>query len=255
MAFVGVRELSRGISKTLDQLQRDREPVIITNHGRPVAALVSVDQHNLEDLVLAAAPEAARRRQAADDAIAAGQGTRLADVPSDDGDASGSFDPHSHEALLAQLKPVHERVLGWEPSDEVLHTAAESLVQIVASVLALLRPAEEDAQQVARRVEELNTDIYTRLWTHSFRDAVELRLEEMRREPGITAGGLVNERVVHATVASAADQLRAINAPLLASDTLSMETYEAGVAALVQFDEVAHHDQASREVTAEAAVS
>jgi prevent-host-death family protein len=252
MSFVGVRELSRGISKTLDKLQRDREPVIITNHGRPVAALVAVDQHNLEDLVLAATPEAARRREAADDAIAAGRGIRLGDIPGEDADVEGSFDPHSHAALLAHLKPAHERVLGWEPSDEVLGTAAVSVSEIVSSVVNTIRPTEDETQEVARRVEALNTDIYTRLWTHSFREAVELRLEEMRREPGVAGGGLVNEAVVRATVTSAAGQLRAINARLIASPALSMDTYEAGVAALVQFDEMAHHDHAPQELRAEA---
>jgi prevent-host-death family protein len=253
MAFVGIRELSREISKTLGRLEQDGEPVIITNHGRPVAALVAVDQHNLEDLVLAATPEAARRRRAADDAIAAGQGVRLADVSVEAGEADSSVgaQSQSHEALVAQLKPAHARLLGWEPSDQVLGRAAGSLSEIVLSVVNTISPTDADAPEVARRVEELNTEIYTRLWAHSLRDAVEVQLEEMTREPGVAGGGLANERVVEATVTNAADQLRAINARLVGSASLSMDAYEATVAALVDFDEMAHHDHAPHEVTAE----
>jgi prevent-host-death family protein len=220
MAFVGVRELSRGISKVLTKLAKDGEPVIITNHNRPVAALVAVDQSNLEDLVLAATPEAARRRTAASEAIAAGRGTRLADIPVEDGEELAE---PSTETIVAQLKPVHADVLGGEPSDDLLSYAAMIVGDVVENVVETIGAGGYVTASVVRRVEALNTDLYTRLLTH-------------RRQAA----------TVTVTVEDAAQQVRIINEPLMASGDFSINTYEACLAALVRFDEVAHHDMEIR---------
>lgn len=49
MRFASVRELSQNPSKFVDL----GEPVIITKHGRPVRALVPMDEGELEDFILA----------------------------------------------------------------------------------------------------------------------------------------------------------------------------------------------------------
>ncbi len=49
MRFASVRDLSQRPSKYLDL----KEPVIITKHGRPVRALVSMNEEDLEDFILA----------------------------------------------------------------------------------------------------------------------------------------------------------------------------------------------------------
>ena len=49
MKFASVRELSQKPSRFVDL----KEPVIITKHGKPVRALVSMDEEELEDFIVA----------------------------------------------------------------------------------------------------------------------------------------------------------------------------------------------------------
>ena len=49
MKFATVRELSQNPSQFVDL----KEPVVITKHGKPVRAMVSMDEEELEDFILA----------------------------------------------------------------------------------------------------------------------------------------------------------------------------------------------------------
>src|SRR5689334_20788138 len=106
MAFIGIRELSRRLSRVLDDLQEGGEPVVITKQGRPVAALVSVDAGEIESLVLSAATPFQKRREQADKAVAAGEAVRLSDVmPSlvapDDAHGAATRDSAAGELIAA----------------------------------------------------------------------------------------------------------------------------------------------------------
>ncbi len=78
MTTITIRDLSRRPSQVIDEVVRTGRPAIITRHGRPVTAIVALDPDQLEDFVLAHAPEFVRSRQAADADLRAGR-TRLAD--------------------------------------------------------------------------------------------------------------------------------------------------------------------------------
>jgi antitoxin (DNA-binding transcriptional repressor) of toxin-antitoxin stability system len=56
---IGVRQLTRETAAVLKQLESDREPVVITRQGRPVATLAAVNPDEVRDLVLGLAPELA----------------------------------------------------------------------------------------------------------------------------------------------------------------------------------------------------
>jgi prevent-host-death family protein len=73
MGTIGIRDLSRNASRVIDQVSSTGNPMIVTKHGRPVAAVVAVDADALEDFVLATAPEYAADRRAADRDLAAGR--------------------------------------------------------------------------------------------------------------------------------------------------------------------------------------
>ena len=49
MKFATVRELSQNPSRFVDL----REAVVITKHGKPVRAMISMDEEELEDFILA----------------------------------------------------------------------------------------------------------------------------------------------------------------------------------------------------------
>ena len=71
MGTIGIRDLSRNASQVIDQVSSTGSPMIVTKHGRPVAAVVAIDPDALEDFVLATAPEYAADRRAADRDLAA----------------------------------------------------------------------------------------------------------------------------------------------------------------------------------------
>lgn len=73
MGTIGIRDLSRNASRVIDQVSSTGSPMIVTKHGRPVAALVAVDPEALEDFVLATAPEYVAARRTADGDLAAGR--------------------------------------------------------------------------------------------------------------------------------------------------------------------------------------
>jgi prevent-host-death family protein len=83
MATGGVRELARNASRLVDEVASTGRPVVITKHGRPVAAVVGIDPAALEDFVLANAPEYVTARRQADSDLRSGRTRTAADVFAD----------------------------------------------------------------------------------------------------------------------------------------------------------------------------
>lgn len=78
---VSIRELANNASAVVDEVATSGRPAVVTKHGRPVAALVPIDQEALEDWVLANAPEYVVNMAQADEEIARGErGTPLDEV-------------------------------------------------------------------------------------------------------------------------------------------------------------------------------
>ena len=88
MPTVSIRELANNASGVVASVAETGRPAIVTKHGRPVAAVVPIDQEELEDFVLANAPEFVAGRHQADADLAAGRtrsiGKVLADLDDDD---------------------------------------------------------------------------------------------------------------------------------------------------------------------------
>ena len=80
MPTISIRELGRNPSRVIDDVVRSGRPAIITRRGRPVTAMVAVDTDELEDFVLAHAPEFTRDRRAADADLRAGRVRRADEV-------------------------------------------------------------------------------------------------------------------------------------------------------------------------------
>ena len=73
MTTISIRDLSRTPGDVLDELARSGKPTVVTRHGRPVAALVAIDEAALEDYILAAAPECVRAMNRATADLKAGR--------------------------------------------------------------------------------------------------------------------------------------------------------------------------------------
>jgi len=50
MRFATVAELKNQLSRYLRRAQREREPIVVTHHGRPYALIQALDEKDLEEL-------------------------------------------------------------------------------------------------------------------------------------------------------------------------------------------------------------
>ncbi len=80
MSTIGVRELARHASSIINDIERKKEPALITRRGRPVAYMLPVDSEEFEDFVLAHAPQFVEGMAAADTELATGSTVSLASV-------------------------------------------------------------------------------------------------------------------------------------------------------------------------------
>lgn len=72
MAIISMRELLRTPGDALARID-EGEPCLVTRHGKPIAALVPVDQSQVESFILASAPEFVEARRDAEHARAEGR--------------------------------------------------------------------------------------------------------------------------------------------------------------------------------------
>jgi prevent-host-death family protein len=80
MSTIGVRELARHASSIINDIERKKEPALITRRGRPVVYMLPVDSQEFEDFVLTHAPQFVDGMTAADEELAAGGTVSLASV-------------------------------------------------------------------------------------------------------------------------------------------------------------------------------
>ena len=79
MTTVSIRDLQRNPSEVVGAVERSGRPAIVTRNGKPVAAIMAVDEEALEDFVLANAPEFVKAMREADAELASGETTTLAE--------------------------------------------------------------------------------------------------------------------------------------------------------------------------------
>ena len=72
MPTIGIRELSNNASSVVEEVARSGRPTLVTKNGKPVAALVAIDEDALLDYVLATSPEYVRTINSAQTEIALG---------------------------------------------------------------------------------------------------------------------------------------------------------------------------------------
>lgn len=80
MGFISVRELTNRTSEVLNQVTSTGRPVIVSRRGQPIVAMVPIAVEELEDWILANAPEFVVSMAEADEDIAAGRARLLDDV-------------------------------------------------------------------------------------------------------------------------------------------------------------------------------
>jgi prevent-host-death family protein len=73
MATVTVRELARNTAAVIEGVETSGRPALVTRNGKPVAALVPIDQGALEEWLLAHAADFTRTVASDDGDLAAGR--------------------------------------------------------------------------------------------------------------------------------------------------------------------------------------
>ncbi len=73
MTSVGMRDLSRNARRVVQAVAQTGRPALVTVNGRPMAALVPIDAAELEDFILANAPEFIASMREAEEDLAAGR--------------------------------------------------------------------------------------------------------------------------------------------------------------------------------------
>ncbi|MGD0833136.1 MAG: type II toxin-antitoxin system Phd/YefM family antitoxin [Candidatus Dormibacteria bacterium] len=59
MPTVSVRDLARNTTSVIQGVQSSRRPALVTRNGRPVVALIPIDEAALEDWILTQVPDLA----------------------------------------------------------------------------------------------------------------------------------------------------------------------------------------------------
>lgn len=73
MPTVSLRDLARNTASVIQGIQRSGRPAMVTRNGKPVAALVPIDETALEDWLLAQASDITRMAANADPDLEAGR--------------------------------------------------------------------------------------------------------------------------------------------------------------------------------------
>lgn len=85
---MGIREFARHVSRHLEQVERTGRPLVLTRHGKPVAALIAIDAADLEDFMLAHAPNFVANLRDADRELAADETEPLEQALAEDAGAA-----------------------------------------------------------------------------------------------------------------------------------------------------------------------
>jgi prevent-host-death family protein len=75
--MTGIREFARNVSRYVERVETTGRPLVLTRHGKPVAALIAVEAGDLEDFILAHAPDLAASLRGANRELAAGESQPL----------------------------------------------------------------------------------------------------------------------------------------------------------------------------------
>jgi prevent-host-death family protein len=240
MAFVGIRDLSRDTSRVIREFEESGEPLIITREGKPIGALMPVTERQVEDIVLATAPEfrpAAREPGQPRDAqpldeYAAEQGVILdeeadgaenaepvefvevfageAAKPSVVAAETAQFAELSASAAESVLEPF-AAIFSAPLAAQVVSAAREQLGAVNSEAFAVIG-GEQRALGEIREVSDLTAGLYGRVFRRRLQST-------LLREPALDA--------VREAAEAAGNVLRDLNHSVSGVPNLSLPTYTA----------------------------
>lgn len=73
METLGIRKLQNNPSEVIRNVEKNKEPALITRRGKPTAVILPLDEDSFEDYILANAPEYVADMKRADKALKKGE--------------------------------------------------------------------------------------------------------------------------------------------------------------------------------------
>jgi prevent-host-death family protein len=169
MAFVGIRTLSRETSRVIQEFEETGEPVILTREGKPIGALVPVDERQVEEMVLATAPEfqAAPEGEPGSEIVSLGEvaAERGLALDEDQQALAAPVDEELHElateAAEFEVKSVVD-LLSEPLAEEVLTAARAEIGTLNGEIMATFKEGEFDPDE-KRELTEATAALYGRM--------------------------------------------------------------------------------------------
>jgi prevent-host-death family protein len=257
MAVVSIRTLLRNAAAIFEGIDRDQEPVLITRHGRPFAALVPVDPDDAETMILSSVPEFVESRRRAENARAEGRTTSLEDALRDFGAEAGAVpaladvqvagNPLIYTGLARGPITDLALVLGVERAEEVDRIALQRVHQITSDVLESAGTSDlvspEDRQRLIDRIESLNERLIRlrlrhELARHLFQGIWAIAGSSTAASvAAASSGGLLGKSLTDAVIVDAATFVDSINMRNVEvskrAGRLSPEIFESSLSASV----------------------
>jgi prevent-host-death family protein len=226
MAIVGIRELSQQTSRVIREFEDTGEPVVVTREGRPIGALVPISQRQVEDLVLATAPQFRADHVAAQEDVAAGRTRSIEEIADERGVELPAPEVDEGEVVEVQVEPLQRavevefsplsEVLAAPVAGQILSEANEEVGSLSGEVLGAISTEAQDAPAEEEELEviELTAAVYGRYFRHRF-------LEEIAK-----AGA---EQAIRESRYSAGRAMRGVRREIFESGDISLDAYRASL--------------------------
>lgn len=148
MPHVSIRDLQRNAGGVVKKVAASGRPTVVTSRGEPVAAVVPIAAADLEDWIMANAPDFVAGRTHADAELSGGETTSLDDFLAAEGDASVGPPVRSAPAGKAATKTVKRSNSKVVRNTKVVRTATTG--RVVATSTAKRNPKSTSTQKAGK---------------------------------------------------------------------------------------------------------
>jgi antitoxin (DNA-binding transcriptional repressor) of toxin-antitoxin stability system len=126
MSVIGIRQLCRQTTDVFDELEKTGAPVVIARHGKPIAALIQIDESRMADLILASASEFVDDRQAADEALSRGDVQPMTEVMAE---LAAARESESAEPAVGALGRLVALAIGTPEYEQAIESVSRAAVE------------------------------------------------------------------------------------------------------------------------------
>ncbi|HSZ04249.1 MAG TPA: type II toxin-antitoxin system Phd/YefM family antitoxin [Solirubrobacteraceae bacterium] len=201
MPIVSIRDLAHDMKAVLSRVEEDDETLLVTRNGKPVVAIVPVDQADAERYIVQSAPETIAARKRAESARASRPSYSLDEVAEqlgiDRGEADGGPDKEEfglgevERPILALLTNVFSGELAgsvWESVGSRFTQVASSMLESAESEGTIDLSSGTDREAQEERLKSVYAQVFASAFSEVLADAMAKRVK------GFSVGMNVGDR-------------------------------------------------------------